>query len=147
MIQDCIKLTGREIAVAARVSGLFRLFNQEDTGSTRLLGSNSCRKTSISTADNNNAIGPNFIGSGAGAPLYLWAATTTSDGATLPLNGQGPDLVGTPAFRDPTKPLADGLALTTPPARAGIPLGATRDLAGRAYAAGEAPTFGAYRSP
>jgi hypothetical protein len=43
--------------------------------------------------------------------------------------------------------MTGGLALTAPPARAGIPLGATRDLAGRAYAADESPTFGAYRSP
>ena len=99
------------------------------------------------TADNGNAIGPNFIGSSVGAPLYRWAATATSDGASLPLKGQGPDLAGTPAFRDRAAPFADGLALTKPPARAGIPLGATRDLAGRAYAPGEAPTFGAYRSP
>ena len=99
------------------------------------------------TTDNGNAIGPNFLGSAAGAPLYRWGATATSDGASLPLNGQGPDLTGTPAFRDIANPMTDGLALTSAPDRAGIPLGAARDLAGRPYAAGEAPTFGAYRSP
>ena len=99
------------------------------------------------TTDNNNAIGPNFIGSAAGAPLYRWGTKGTGDGAGLPLNGQGPDLIGTPAFRDAASPMAGGLALTTAPARAGIPLDAIRDIAGRTYAAGEAPTFGAYRSP
>ncbi|MBN4096847.1 MULTISPECIES: right-handed parallel beta-helix repeat-containing protein [Methylobacterium] len=99
------------------------------------------------TTDNNNAIGPNFLGSAVGAPLYRWGTQATGDGASLPLNGQGPDLTGTPAFRDPANPMAGGLALTAPPARAGIPLGATRDIAGQAYAPGEAPTFGAYRNP
>lgn len=99
------------------------------------------------TTDNNNAIGPNFLGSAVGAPLYRWGNQATGDGTSLPLNGQGPDLTGTPAFRDPASPMTGGLALTAAPARAGIPLGATRDIAGRAYAPGEAPTFGAYRSP
>ncbi|WP_457104468.1 hypothetical protein [Methylobacterium sp. P5_C11] len=99
------------------------------------------------TTDNDNAIGPNFLGSAVGAPLYRWGTQTTRDGASLPLDGQGPDLIGTPAFRAPASPLAGGLALTASPARAGIPLGATRDIAGRAYAPGEVPTFGAYRSP
>ncbi|MBE7248711.1 MAG: right-handed parallel beta-helix repeat-containing protein [Actinomycetospora chiangmaiensis] len=99
------------------------------------------------TTDNNNAIGPNFIGSAAGAPLYRWGTEATGDGASLPLNGQAPDLTGTPAFRDTASPLTGGLALTAAPARAGLPLGATRDIAGRPYEAGEAPTFGAYRSP
>jgi parallel beta-helix repeat protein len=99
------------------------------------------------TTDNGNAIGPNFIGSAAGGPLYRWGTKATGDGAGLPLHGQGPDLSGPPAFRDPQTPMTGGLALTAPPARAGIPLGATRDLAGRAYAADESPTFGAYRSP
>ena len=54
---------------------------------------------------------------------------------------------GIPNFVDPSRPMAGGLALSAAPARAGISLGATRDIAGHAYAPGEAPTFGAYRSP
>ncbi|GJE14854.1 MULTISPECIES: right-handed parallel beta-helix repeat-containing protein [Methylobacterium] len=99
------------------------------------------------TIDNGNALGPNFVGSAAGAPLYRWGTAATSDGASLPLGGRAPDLAGSPGFRDAASPLAGGLALTSSPARAGIPLGAPRDLAGRPYADGEAPTFGAYRSP
>jgi parallel beta-helix repeat protein len=99
------------------------------------------------TTDNANAIGPNFLGSAAGVPLYRWGTKAAGDGAGLPLNGRGPDLTGTPAFRDAASPMTGGLALTAAPARAAIPLGATRDIAGRPYAAGEAPTFGAYRSP
>ncbi len=98
------------------------------------------------TTDNGNAIGPNLLGSTAGGPLYRWGATTDA-GGTLPLNARAPDLAGVPSFVDPARPMAGGLALTAAPARAGIALGATRDITGRPYAAGEAPTFGAYRSP
>ncbi|MDP4021770.1 right-handed parallel beta-helix repeat-containing protein [Methylobacterium sp. NEAU 140] len=99
------------------------------------------------TVDNRNAIGPNFLGTRTGAPLYRWGAKATDDGASLPLGGRGPDLTGAPAFLDPARPMAGGLALTAAPARAGVPLGATRDIAGRPYGPGEAPTFGAYRGP
>ena len=99
------------------------------------------------TIDNDNAIGPNFLGSSAGTPLYRWGKRAVGDGSGLPLNGMAPDLVGTPAFRAAASPMTGGLALTSAPTRAGIPLGATRDIAGRAYAPGDAPTFGAYRSP
>ena len=99
------------------------------------------------TTDNGNAIGPNFLGSTAGDPLYRWGATATDDGRALPRNAQAPDLAGIPRFVDPAHPMAGGLALAAPPDRPGVPHDATRDIAGRPYAAGEPPTFGAYRSP
>ena len=99
------------------------------------------------TTDDGNAIGPNFLGSTAGGPLYRWGRTSTDDGTTLPLNAKAPDLAGTPRFVDPGRPMAGGLALAAAPARPGVPHDATRDIAGKPYAAGEPPTFGAYRSP
>ncbi|WP_375465512.1 nitrous oxide reductase family maturation protein NosD [uncultured Methylobacterium sp.] len=94
-----------------------------------------------------NAIGPNLLTHGAGGVLYAYGATRTDDGASLPLGARAPDLTEAPAFVDPGQPFANGFALTRAPARLGIPLGATQDLTGRAYAPNEAPTFGAYRSP
>ena len=99
------------------------------------------------TTDNGNGIGPNFLGRTDGGPVYRWGSTSTDDGRTLPLDAKAPDLVGAARFLDPGRPMAGGLALTASPVRPGIPLGATRDIVGKPYAAGEAPTFGAYRSP
>ena len=94
-----------------------------------------------------NAIGPNLLRHAPGGWLYAYGAARTDDGASLPLGAPAPDLTEAPAFADPTKPFANGFALTRALSRPGIALGATRDLIGRPYAPNEAPTFGAYRSP
>lgn len=100
-----------------------------------------------SSINNGNAIGPNLLRHAAGGSLYAWGAKRTDDGSTLPLGAPAPDLTETPAFVDPTRPFDGGFALRRALSRLGIPLGASRDIAGRPYAPDEAPTFGAYRSP
>lgn len=99
------------------------------------------------TVDNGNRIGPNLLANTMGGSLYLWGTARADDGARLPLGAAAPDLVAAPRFVDPASPMAGGLALAAAPARPGLALGATRDITGHAYAGGEAPTFGAYRSP
>lgn len=94
-----------------------------------------------------NAIGPNLLRHAPGGWLYAYGGARTDDGGSLPLGARAPDLTEAPAFADPEKPLADGLAPTRALSRLAIPLGATRDLPGRAFARDEAPAFGAYRSP
>ncbi|MGU3539176.1 right-handed parallel beta-helix repeat-containing protein [Methylobacterium sp. A54F] len=99
------------------------------------------------TTDKGNRIGPNMLARTGPGDLYVWGTRRLKEPGGLALGGAAPDLLETPAFADARKPFAEGLRLTRAPSRAGIPLGATRDLAGAPYAPGDAPAFGAYRSP
>lgn len=87
-----------------------------------------------------NAVGPNLLHHAQGGPLYWIAGRTGRDAA-------GSDLSEAPAFADPERPMQAGLALARAPSRPGLPLGPARDIAGCAYSATDARTFGAYREP
>lgn len=95
-------------------------------------------------ARGDNRLGPNLLHHTAGAPLYWIAGRLSADGAGLKAAS---DLAEAPAFADPERPMQAGLSLSHPPSRAGLSLGAARDIAGRPYSETESRTFGAYREP